>query len=157
MIPLKPAHIVLGTSLSSQWKQACLFEKKPCLFYLTLVNVPCTRYSMSLFCMAHYSQGKKSNARGITVHLSANACGCRSCKEYITLLKLKSCSFVPLSREPDLTTPPPKQPHLAPSWYSAIVPVVWGVFFLFLLSSSKENIHLTFLEPPHFFFFSLTL
>lgn len=56
---------------------------------------------LSLFCVAHYSQGKKSDARGITVHLSASACGCRSCKEYITLLKLKSCSFVPLSREPD--------------------------------------------------------
>lgn len=136
---------MLGTNLSSHWKQACWFEKKPWLFYL-LGNVPCGTVRLSLFCMAYYSQGKKSDARGITVHLSASACGCRSCKEYIThMLLLKSCSFVPLSRELDPNNTTQATTSLGPvlvfCYSASSVRCVWVFLLLFFfLNHPQKNI-----------------
>lgn len=87
-IPLWTLHTWSWAPVCAQSKQGCLFEKKPCLLYLTLENVSCTRYCFpEPILHSLLFPGKEIwYLRHSSVHLSASTCGYWSCKGYITLL-----------------------------------------------------------------------
>lgn len=143
MIPLSTLHTWFWAPVCAQSKQGCLFEKKPCLLYLTLENVSRTRYCMpEPILHSLLFPGKEIwYLRHTSVHLSACACGYMSCKGYITLLWHICCSWSPVlgaSKQrtwsklhylsKNLTWPRPD---------ILLVPVVWGVvlFFYFQMNS----------------------
>lgn len=137
MIPLWTLHTRFWAPVCVQSKQGCLFEKKPCLLYLTLENVSCTRYCIpSPFCIAYYSQGKKSDTWGtaaftcLQVHADTgpvkgilHCCGTYAVSEVMFFGASKRWTWSQLHYlSKNLTWP---------CFDILLVPVVWGVVLFF--------------------------
>lgn len=137
MIPLWTLHTWFWAPACAQSKQGCLFEKKPCLLYLTLENVSCTRCCIPepILHSLLFSGKEIWYLRHSSVHLSASACGYRSCKGILHRCGTYAVSevmFFGASKQRTWSQLHYLSKNLTwPRLDILLVPVVWGLVLFF--------------------------